>query len=148
MSEIGTNYSNLYMQQPLNQNYSQSQDGSNLDAHTSSNMKVSPTQFIAAEAPPNLPKIALFSDIDANKRVKNINNDIYVSTINTRQSSGMEVLPDINGMEDKFDIKKQMKKEEDSGGNEHGFNRKLFFKIFCGVGLTTILITCLRKFRK
>ena len=148
MTEITNNY-NSYISKPTVQyNTIGGADDEILDAHTSTNMKVTKPIVVASEVPSSIPKMTLFSDIEANKRVREINNDIYESTANTKQSGGMQVWPDMNNLEDKLDIKKQMKKEEDSGGTEHGFNRKLYLKIFCGVGLTTLIIACIRKFKK
>ena len=148
MPEINNNY-NSYMSKPIVQ-YT-TVDGiadENLDAHTSSNMKVVKPRIVVADASSNIPKVTMFSDIEANKRVKEINNDIYESTASTKQSGGSSVWPDMNSLEDKLDIKKQTKKEEDSGGTRRGFNNKLYFKIFCGVGITAIILKCLRHFRK
>ena len=148
MTEIANSY-NSYMSKPVVQYSTPDGVGDEiLDAHNSTNMKVTKPRVVVSDVPNSMPKVTMFSDIEANKRVREINNDIYESTANTKQAGGMNVWPDMNSLEDKLDIKKQMKKEEDSGGSEHGFNRKLYFKIFCGVGLTTLIIACIRKFRK
>lgn len=147
MTEIN-NY-NSYMSKPVVQ-YT-TVDGvadENLDAHVSNNMKVTKPRIVVADVPSNIPKITMFSDIEANKRVKEINNDIYESTVNTKQAVGSNVWPDMNNLEDRLDIKKQMKKEEDSGGAKHGFNSKLYFKIFSGVGITALILFCIRHFKK
>lgn len=44
----------------------------------------------------------------------------------------------------KTDIYESEKKEE----AKNGFNKKLYFKIFGGVTLATIIVSCLRKFGK
>ncbi len=147
MTEIN-NY-NSYMSKPVVQYTTvDSVADENLDAHTSTNMKVTKPKIVVADASSNIPKMTMFSDIEANKRVKEINNDIYESTASTKQAGGSNVWPDMNNLEDKLDIKKQTKKEEDSGGTRRGFNSKLYFKIFCGVGITAIILKCLRHFRK
>ena len=148
MTEITNNY-NSYVSKPAVQ-YSTVGGNSdeNLDAHVSTNMKVEKPRVIASEVPNSMPKVTMFSDIEANKRVREINNDIYESTVNTKQADGMNIWPNMKNLEDKLDIKKQMKKEENSGGSENGFNRKLYFKIFGGVGLAAIIVACIRRFRK
>lgn len=147
MTEVN-NY-NSYMSKPVVQYTTVGGiEDENLDAHTSANMKVTKPRIVVADASSNIPKMTMFSDIEANKRVKEINNDIYESTVNTKQSTGTNVWPDMNNLEDKLDIKKQMKKEEDSGGAKRGFNRKLYFKIFSGVGITTLILFCIRHFKK
>lgn len=52
----------------------------NLDAHYTTNTKLERPKPSIAQAPATIPKMHLFSDNDANKRMKNINNDIYIGT--------------------------------------------------------------------
>ncbi len=49
----------------------------NIDAHYSTNMKVTKPKIVAYEAPPELPKHRLFSDKEATKKIQQINTDIY-----------------------------------------------------------------------
>ena len=48
-----------------------------LEAHYSTETKVKRPKLVAAEAPASLPKQVLFSNQDADKRMQQINNDIY-----------------------------------------------------------------------
>ena len=48
-----------------------------LEAHYSTETKVKRPKLVAAEAPASLPKQILFSNQDADKRMQQINTDIY-----------------------------------------------------------------------
>lgn len=48
-----------------------------LEAHYSTETKVKRPKLVAAEAPASLPKQVLFSNQDADKRMQQINTDIY-----------------------------------------------------------------------
>ena len=48
-----------------------------LEAHYSTEIKVKRPKLVAAEAPASLPKQVLFSNQDADKRMQQINTDIY-----------------------------------------------------------------------
>lgn len=71
---------------------SQTSSTQNLNAHYTNNPKVIRTKNRIANAPVNLPKHHLYSDIDANDRMKNLNNDIYQSYKNEKNKSGITFL--------------------------------------------------------
>ena len=52
----------------------------NLEAHYTNNPKVERVKFRVVEGPETLPKYHLYDDIDANRRLSAINNDIYCET--------------------------------------------------------------------
>lgn len=55
-------------------------DNIDLNSHYSSNVKVTKPSYMVVSPPNNLPNQHLFNDIDANIRMRNINNDIYQNT--------------------------------------------------------------------
>ena len=69
----------------INSNY-------NLDAHYTNEAKVKRSGFKVASPPANLPKQHLFNDIDANNRMKMINQDIYQSFKKEENKEGIQFL--------------------------------------------------------
>ena len=75
MAEVYNNYNSVNrIVQPPNENELSQY---NIEAHTSSNMKVERPKLVPAEAPSVIPTTHLFSDADATKRMQSINTDIY-----------------------------------------------------------------------
>ncbi len=64
----------------------------NLNSHYSTNSKVDRPNRPVAMAPTSLPKAHLFNDKDANKRMKAINQDIYVDSKKEERKSGITFL--------------------------------------------------------
>lgn len=52
----------------------------NLSAHYTDKIKLEQPKLSVAQAPMNLPKIQLFSDKEADRKMQFINNDIYIGT--------------------------------------------------------------------
>lgn len=59
----------------------------NLNAHYTSSSKVERPNRIAASAPAALPSVKMFNNIDADKKMKAINNDIYHGSKREKNSS-------------------------------------------------------------
>ena len=66
----------------------------------------------------------------------NLPNQHYIQSVTKEADT---VVKQINN-----DIYTGVRKEN----NKHGFNKVLYFKIFGGITLATIIVTCLRKFKK
>ena len=62
------------------ENCSDMANGYNIEAHYSTNPKVTKTARAVVNAPNSLPTYHLYNDIDANKRLAHINNDVYVES--------------------------------------------------------------------
>lgn len=76
MSEI-QNYSINNMPSPHSIISMKGESDFNIEAHTSSNMKVQRPKVTPADLTINLPVKQVFSDRDATKRMQSINTDIY-----------------------------------------------------------------------
>lgn len=59
----------------------------NLEAHYSTSSKVKRSKRITVVAPDNIPTTHLFNHVDADKKMKAINNDIYAGTKQAKSSS-------------------------------------------------------------
>lgn len=64
----------------------------NLQAHYTSNPKVECPKRTIAAAPDSLPTAHLYNDIDANKKMKAINNDIYQAAQKEQKSESRSFL--------------------------------------------------------
>ena len=59
----------------------------NLDAHYTNNSKVERASVKVVQPPNSVPEYKIFNDISANKRMYEINNDIYEKTSDAKGSS-------------------------------------------------------------
>lgn len=69
----------------------------NLNAHYSQELKTSSPQRVAISPPQTLPAYHLYNDIDANNRLKSINNDIYQESNREKNKSGQGYLKFLAG---------------------------------------------------
>ena len=73
-----------------NSSYTSSKQGEamNINAHYSENMKVDKPKVSVTEGPPALPKYHLLSVKETNKKLQQINNDIYEGYKKEKSNSG------------------------------------------------------------
>ena len=86
MTEIQTyNINNLNYNHPSIRGGDNSQDSLNLEAHTSTNMKVKRPKVSPNDLTIILPDKKPFSDKEATKRMQTINTDIYEGTVKEKE---------------------------------------------------------------
>lgn len=130
MTEIYNNVSNIPQNSTANVT-----EGVQTEAHYSSNMKVERPKVIPSQGPSVIGGKQVYSDKDANLRMKQINQDIYENS-------------------KKYRTKKSRKKsnidkiEKNTEAAQHEFDSKTFLKIFGGLSLSAIIIAGVRKIRR
>lgn len=141
MNEIQSNYVNNSMSKsPPKLNGDNSEVLYNLEAHTSSDMKVKRPRVVADEGPAYIPRKNVYSDQAANEKIKNINSEIFRMTHNGQDSSQYTLKPLDT---DRFDIKIYESRNKEN--EKHGFNFKRYFTIFGIIALLTAAISYLCK---
>jgi len=109
-----------------------------LKAHESDNMKVKRPNISGNELPAVIPEKVVYSDYEANNKLRKINNEIYKEATGGMDISQFKLKP-LNT--DIFEQKKTENKEDE----KHGFNFKRYLTI---LGLVALLTATIAYFRR
>ena len=131
-SEKISSYTSGVNNSPLSERYE-------LKAHASDDMKAKRPNIHNNELPAIIPEKVIYSDYEANNKLRRINNEIYKEAKDGKDISQFKLKP-LN-----MDIFEQKTVKENKENNKHGFNLKRYFTIFGIISLLTAAITYFRR---